>query len=49
MAAVGALVALSGLRSQRDFTVAQAGELAAGAAAAEVATAREFTKDGTAV
>ena len=49
VAAVGALVALSGLRSQRDFAVAQAGELAGGAAAAEVATAREFTKDGTAV
>ena len=49
VAAVGALIALSGLRSQRDFAVAQAGELAGGAAAAEVATAREFTKDGTAV
>jgi MFS family permease len=49
VAAVGALVALSGLRSQRDVTVAQAGELASGAAAAEVATAREFAKDGTAI
>ena len=48
VAAVGALVALSGLRSQRDVTVAQA-ELAGGAAAAEVATTREFTKDSTAV
>jgi MFS family permease len=49
VAAVGALVALSGLRSQRDVTAAQAGELASGAAAAEVATAREFAKDSTAI
>jgi MFS family permease len=49
VAAVGALVALNGLRSQRDVTAAQAGELASGAAAAEVATAREFAKDSTAI
>ena len=48
VAAVGALVALSGLRSQRDVAVARAGEPTTGAAAVEVATVPEFTKDSTA-
>ncbi len=48
LAAVGALVALSGLRSQRDVPVTQADELAAGAAVAEVAAAPEFARDSTA-
>ena len=48
VAAVGALVALSGLRSQRDVAVAQADEPAAGTAPAEVATVPEFAKDSTA-
>ena len=48
LAAVGALVALSGLRSQRDLPVAQADELTAGAGAAEVAAAPEFAKGSTA-
>jgi MFS family permease len=48
VAAVGALVALSGLRSQRDVAVAQAGEPAAAPAAAEVATVPEFAEDSTA-
>ena len=47
VAAVGALVALSGLRSQRDVTVAQADEPATGAAAG-VATVPEFARDSTA-
>jgi hypothetical protein len=47
VAAVGALVALSGLRSQRDVTVAQADEPATGAAAG-VATAPEFARDSPA-
>jgi MFS family permease len=48
LAAVGALVALSGLRSQRDLPVTQADELAAGAAVAEVAAAPEFANGSTA-
>jgi MFS family permease len=48
LAAVGALVALSGLRSQRDLPVTQADELTTGAGAAEVAAAREFAKGSTA-
>jgi predicted MFS family arabinose efflux permease len=47
VAAVGALVALSGLRGQREIGVAQADEPAVGAAAAEVATVPEFAKDST--
>jgi sugar phosphate permease len=43
VAAVGALVALSGLRRVRDLPAASAEELA------EVVTAREFAKDSTAV
>jgi MFS family permease len=46
VAAVGALVALSGLRSQHDVTAAQADEPTAGAVAA-VATVPEFAKDST--
>ncbi len=49
MAKIGALVGLSGLRRQRDPGVAEPGELAVGAAAAEVATVREFAEDNTAV
>ena len=48
LAAVGALVALSGLRSQRDLPVTQADELATGAAVAEVAAAPEFANGSTA-
>ena len=47
LAAVGALVALSGLRSQPDVTAAQADEPIADAVAA-VATVPEFAKDSTA-
>jgi sugar phosphate permease len=47
VAAVGALVALSGLRSQQDVTAAQADEPTAGAVPA-VATVPEFAKDSTA-
>jgi predicted MFS family arabinose efflux permease len=47
VAAVGALVALSGLRSQRDVAVAQTDEPATGTAAAEVATVSEFARDIT--
>jgi MFS family permease len=46
VAAVGALVALSGLRSQQDVTAAQADEPTAGAVAA-VATVPDFAKDST--
>ena len=47
VAAVGALVALSGLRSQRDVMVAQADEPGTGAATG-VATVSEFARDSTA-
>jgi predicted MFS family arabinose efflux permease len=47
VAAVGALVALSGLRSQ-DVAVRQADEPAAGAVAAEVATVPGMARDSTA-
>ena len=47
VAAVGALVALSGLRSQRDVMVAQADEPTTGAATG-VATVPEFARDSTA-
>jgi MFS family permease len=49
VAVIGALVALSGLRRQRDPVVDELPtDLATGAAAAEVATVREFAKDSTA-
>jgi hypothetical protein len=54
VAAAGALVALSGLRSQREIAVVQAGEPAAGTAAPEVAgvpevaTVSGFGQDSTA-
>jgi MFS family permease len=57
VAAIGLLVALTGLRSRRDLAASQAGELTAiaaaaspaspgGAAAAEVVPVREFADDG---
>ena len=49
VAAIGTLVALSGLRSQRDLPAGEADELAADlagrAGAAEAAPVREFAKD----
>ena len=48
VAAVGALVALSGLRSRREAAIPRAGEPITGPAAAEVATVPALAKDRTA-